>query len=58
LIDGIDVPKDHKTGKNKGSAMIEYRSHKDAKIAVKSMNNFEVMPGLKLAVSIILDSQH
>ena len=37
--------------------MIEFRSHRDAKIAVKSMHGFEVTDGLKLQVSIVMDSQ-
>jgi len=33
-IEGIELPKDHITGKNKGYAIIEYKRHKDAKNAV------------------------
>ena len=57
LIDSIDVPKDPVTNATKGHAIIEFRSGRDAKVAVKSMNGFEVADGLKLEVSIIMDFQ-
>jgi len=43
-IIGIEVPKDS-SGKNKGHAIIEYTTHKEAKLASQSMNGFEVSSG-------------
>lgn len=43
-IDSIELPKDQQD-RNKGHAIIEYSTHKDAKIASVSMNGFEVTPG-------------
>jgi len=54
MIDGIDLPRGA-DGKNAGHAVIEFRSQKDAKIAVKSMHNFEATAGLKLSVTLIMD---
>jgi hypothetical protein len=56
MIDGIDLPRGAE-GKNAGHAVIEFRSHKDAKIAVNAMHDFEATAGLKLSVTLIMDSQ-
>ena len=53
-IENIELPKDHITGKNKGHAIIEFRSHRDAKNAVKEMNGLDIK-GKKLKVSIVTD---
>lgn len=55
MIDGIDLPRGAE-GKNAGHAIIEFRSHKDAKIAVNAMHDFEATAGLKLSVTLIMDS--
>ena len=43
-IVNIDLPKDLQD-RNKGHAIIEFLTHKDAKIASQSMNGFEVTEG-------------
>ena len=49
------MPKDHITGRNKGHAIIEFKRHKDAKGAVKEMNDFDIN-GKRLKVSILTDT--
>jgi RNA-binding protein 23/39 len=53
-LENVDLPKDSQ-GRNKGHAIIEYATHKDAKIASQSMNGFEVADGQKLKVNILTD---
>lgn len=54
-IDAIELPKDTYTGKNKGHSIVEFQNHSEAKMAAQTMNDFEVMPGQKLKVSILQD---
>lgn len=54
-IDAIELPKDAYTNKNKGHSIVEFKHHKDAKVAVDSMNGFEALPGYKLKVNILTD---
>ena len=49
------MPKDPYTGKNRGHAIVEFSSHKEARIAAQSMNGFELMHGQKLKVNILTD---
>ena len=42
-IDAIELPKDPYTGKNRGHSIVEFSSHKEARIAAQSMNGFELM---------------
>lgn len=44
-IDAIELPKDPYTGNNRGHAIVEFSSHKEAKIAAQSMSGFELMAG-------------
>lgn len=53
-IESIELPKDHITGRNKGHAIVEFRRYKDAKVAVKEMNGFEINKK-KLKVQIMDD---
>ena len=53
-IIGIEVPRDS-SGKNKGHAIIEFTTHKEAKLASQSMNGFEVGSGQTLRVNILTD---
>lgn len=55
-VDAIELAKDPLTGQNKGHAIVEFRHHRDAKVAVKSMDGFEVSEGCKLKVNILTDS--
>lgn len=54
-IDAIELPKDPYTGKNRGHSIVEFSSHKEARIAAQSMNGFELMHGQKLKVNILTD---
>ena len=55
-IDAIELPKDPFTGKNKGHSIVEFQHHSEAKVAASTMNNFEVMEGQRLNVSILQDA--
>lgn len=43
------------SGRSKGHAIIEFRRHKDAKNAVKQMNEFDIF-GKKLKVSLLTET--
>lgn len=48
------MPKDPYTGKNRGHSIVEFTTHKEARIAAQSMNGFELMEQ-KLKVNILTD---
>lgn len=54
-IDAIELPKDPYTGKNRGHSIVEFSSHKEARLAAQSMNGFELMADQKLKVNILTD---
>lgn len=54
-IDAIELPKDPYSGKNRGHSIVEFSSHKEARIAAQSMNGFEMMEGTSLKVNILTD---
>lgn len=54
-IDAIELPKDPYTGNNRGHSIVEFATHKEARIAAQSMNGFELMEGSKLKVNILTD---
>ena len=55
LYDAIELPKDPYTGKNRGHSIVEFATHKEARVAAESMNGFELMHGQKLKVNILTD---
>ena len=48
-IDAIELPKDPYSGNNRGHSIVEFSSHKEARIAAQSMNGFEVMDSIWMA---------
>ena len=54
-IDAIELPKDPFTGKNRGHSIVEFSTHKEARIAAQSMNGFELVKGSTLKVNILTD---
>ena len=53
-LENIELPKDQ-YGRNLGHAIIQFGTHKDAKVASQSMNGFDITADYKLKVNILTD---